>query len=97
MPPVSIDVIPVLILGEIPTSYSVTPPKDLKGALESNFHLEGAERLLEGRVYGPECLIARNNEIYTGIHGGEVIKLTSNHVTHVTKIGQPCGAYFRVL
>lgn len=70
--------------------YIVTPPKDLKGALESNFHLEGAERLLEGRVYGPECLIARNNEIYTGIHGGEVIKLTSNHVTHVTKIGQPC-------
>ncbi|XP_033164744.1 adipocyte plasma membrane-associated protein [Drosophila mauritiana] len=70
--------------------YIVTPPKDLKGALESNFHLEGAERLLEGRVYGPECLIARNNGIYTGIHGGEVIKLTSNHVTHVTKIGQPC-------
>ncbi|KAH8306266.1 hypothetical protein KR018_005392 [Drosophila ironensis] len=70
--------------------YIVTPPKELKGALESNFHLEGAERLLEGRVYGPECLIARNNEIYTGIHGGEVIKLTSNHVTHVTKIGQPC-------
>ncbi|KAH8362784.1 hypothetical protein KR084_000930 [Drosophila pseudotakahashii] len=70
--------------------YVVTPPKDLKGALEQNFHLEGAERLLEGRVYGPECLIARNNEIYTGIHGGEVIKLTANHVTHVTKIGQPC-------
>ncbi|XP_017041748.1 LOW QUALITY PROTEIN: adipocyte plasma membrane-associated protein [Drosophila ficusphila] len=70
--------------------YLVTPPKDLKGALEQNFHLEGAERLLEGRVYGPECLIARNNEIYTGIHGGEVIKLTTNHVTHVTKIGQPC-------
>ncbi|XP_017035488.1 adipocyte plasma membrane-associated protein Hemomucin [Drosophila kikkawai] len=70
--------------------YIVTPPKELKGALEPNFHLEGAERLLEGRVYGPECLIARNNEIYTGIHGGEVIKLTTNHVTHVTKIGQPC-------
>ncbi|XP_034662395.1 adipocyte plasma membrane-associated protein isoform X2 [Drosophila subobscura] len=70
--------------------FTVTPPKELKGALEPNFHLEGAERLLEGRVYGPECLIARNNEIYTGIHGGEIIKLSASHVTHVAKIGQPC-------
>ncbi|XP_068157571.1 adipocyte plasma membrane-associated protein Hemomucin [Drosophila tropicalis] len=74
--------------------YIVSEPKELKGALEPNFHLDGAERLLEGRVYGPECLIARNNEIYTGIHGGEVIKLTANHVTHVTKIGQPCEAIY---
>lgn len=73
--------------------YSVAPPKELKGALEPNFHLEGAERLLEGRIYGPECLIVRNNEIYTGIHGGEIIKLTANHVTHVAKFGQPCGKF----
>jgi len=70
---------------------SVTPPKELKGALEPNFHLDGAERLLEGRIYGPEHLIVRNNEIYTGLHGGEIIKLTANHVTHVAKFGLPCG------
>ncbi|XP_067617532.1 adipocyte plasma membrane-associated protein Hemomucin [Eurosta solidaginis] len=71
-------------------AFYVAPAKDLKGALELNHHLDGGERLLEGRVYGPECLIARKNEIYTGIHGGEVIKLTADHVTHVAKIGQPC-------
>lgn len=49
--------------------------------------------MLEGRIYGPECLIVRNNEIYTGLHGGEIIKLTSNHVTHVAKFGEPCGKY----
>ncbi|KAL7731234.1 hypothetical protein ACLKA6_014421 [Drosophila palustris] len=71
--------------------FTVSPPKELKGALEPNFHLEGAERLLEGRIYGPEHLIVRNNEIYTGLHGGEIIKLTANHVTHVAKFGQPCA------
>ncbi|XP_036323266.1 adipocyte plasma membrane-associated protein [Rhagoletis pomonella] len=74
--------------------FHVTPAKELKGALEPNQHLDGGERLLEGRVYGPECLIARKNEIYTGIHGGEVIKLTADHVTHVAKIGQPCEDIF---
>ncbi|XP_036217108.1 adipocyte plasma membrane-associated protein Hemomucin isoform X2 [Bactrocera oleae] len=73
--------------------FHVTPAKDLKGALEPNQHLDGAERLLEGRVYGPECLIARKNEVYTGIHGGEIIKLTADHVTHVAKIGQPCDIF----
>lgn len=66
-------------------------PKALSGALEPNYHLDGADRLLEGRVYGPECLIARKNDIYMGIHGGEVIKMNAGHVTHVTKLGQPCG------
>ncbi|XP_004533668.1 adipocyte plasma membrane-associated protein [Ceratitis capitata] len=75
-------------------AFHITPAKELKGALEPNQHLDGAERLLEGRVYGPECLIARKNEIYTGIHGGEVIKLTADHVTHITKFGQPCEEIF---
>ncbi|XP_037811852.1 adipocyte plasma membrane-associated protein [Lucilia sericata] len=70
--------------------FEVAPPKALSGALEPNAILEGADRLLEGRVYGPECLIARKNDIYMGIHGGEVIKMNAGHVTHVTKIGQPC-------
>ncbi|XP_037943920.1 adipocyte plasma membrane-associated protein-like, partial [Teleopsis dalmanni] len=74
--------------------FTVAPTKELKGALEPNQHLDGAQRLLDGRVYGPECLIARNNEIYTGIHGGEVIKLTNEHVTHVVKLGQPCEEIF---
>lgn len=70
--------------------FEIAPTKELKGALETTSHLDGAERLLDGTVYGPECLIARKNEIYTGIHGGEIIKLTADHVTHVAKLGQPC-------
>lgn len=66
----------------------------MKGSLELNSYLDGAERLLDQRVYGPECLVGRKNEIYTGIHGGEVIKITGDHVTHVAKFGYPCEGIF---
>lgn len=69
----------------------ITPSKELRGPLELNNHLDNGERLLDGRVYGPECLLARKNEIFTTIHGGEIIKITADHITHVAKFGQPCG------
>lgn len=74
--------------------FKLAANKELKGALEPNNHLDNAERLLQNRVYGPECLIVRNNEIYMGIHGGEVIKVNGPHITHVTKLGQSCEDIF---
>lgn len=55
--------------------------------------LDNAERLFEGQLHGPETLLIRNNEIYTTIHGGEVIKITGDHITHVAKFGKPCGKF----
>lgn len=62
----------------------------MKGSLDSNNYLDKTERLFEGRLYGPEHLIVRNNEIFTGIHGGEIVKINGDHITHVTKFGKPC-------
>lgn len=47
--------------------------------------------MFEGQVHGPETVLKRGNEIYTTIHGGEVIKITDEHITHVAKFGKPCG------
>lgn len=74
-------------------NFRVTPPKDLKGPLEINNLLDNAERLFEGRIYGPEHLIARGDDIFTSIHGGEVIKINGDHITHVAKFGEPCGMF----
>ncbi|CAD7084395.1 unnamed protein product [Hermetia illucens] len=76
------------------TEFEITPSKELRGPLELNNHLDNGERLLDGRVYGPECLLARKNEIFTTIHGGEIIKITADHITHVAKFGQPCEAIY---
>lgn len=74
--------------------FIIPPLRELKGPLELNNHLDNAERLLDGRVYGPEALIVRKNEIFTTIHGGEVIKITKDHITHVAKFGQPCEGIY---
>lgn len=53
--------------------------------------LDNTERLFEGQLHGPEGLLRRGNEIYATVLGGQIIKIIGNHITHVAKIGQPCG------
>lgn len=61
--------------------------------MEVNHLLDNGERLFEGQVHGPEALLKRGNEMYASIHGGEIIKITGNHITHVAKFGKPCGNF----
>uniref|UniRef100_U5ET89 Putative secreted mucin n=1 Tax=Corethrella appendiculata TaxID=1370023 RepID=U5ET89_9DIPT len=70
--------------------FSISKVKELKGSLELNNHLDNAERLFENKIYGPENLLVRGNDIYTTIHGGEVIRINGEHITHVAKFGKPC-------
>lgn len=82
---------PLNLLCIFSSDYRVPTPLDLTGPLEVNNFLDKAERLFEGQVHGPETLLKRGNEIYTSIHGGEVIKIIDDHITHVAKFGKPCG------
>lgn len=59
--------------------------------MEPNNYLDNAEKLFEGKLYGPEAILIRGKEIYTTIHGGEVIRIVGQHITHVAKFGKPCG------
>lgn len=59
--------------------------------MEVNNLLDNAERLFEGQLHGPEDLLRRDNVIFATVLGGQIIKITGNHITHVAKIGQPCG------
>lgn len=71
--------------------HRIPSPLDLTGPLEINNLLDNAEHLFEGQIRGPECLLKRDNEIYASTAGGEVIKITGDHITHVAKFGKPCG------
>lgn len=84
-----------LIFFSLVTLLKCSIPKalDLTGPLEVNNLLDNAERLFEGEVHGPECLLKRGDEIYTSILGGEVIKISGDHITHVAKFGKPCGKF----
>ncbi|XP_058118983.1 adipocyte plasma membrane-associated protein Hemomucin isoform X2 [Anopheles ziemanni] len=74
--------------------FSFAKPRELKGALEPTNHLDNAERLFEGKIYGPEALLVRGKDLFTTIHGGEVIRINGDHITHIAKFGKPCELSF---
>lgn len=73
--------------------FSIAPLKELTGGLEPNNHLDNAERLFEDKLHGPEALLVRGQQIYTTVHGGEVVRIDGSHITHVAKFGRPCESF----
>uniref|UniRef100_A0A182J858 Strictosidine synthase conserved region domain-containing protein n=1 Tax=Anopheles atroparvus TaxID=41427 RepID=A0A182J858_ANOAO len=74
--------------------FRFAKPRELKGALEPTNHLDNAERLFEGKIYGPEALLVNGKDLFTTIHGGEVIRINGEHITHIAKFGKPCELSF---
>ncbi|XP_075223774.1 adipocyte plasma membrane-associated protein Hemomucin-like [Lycorma delicatula] len=72
------------------TAYSVKPTLPLEGPLALNTKLNGAERLFENEIKGPEGLAIYNGELYTGIHGGHIVKIKNNKIIPVLKFGKAC-------
>lgn len=75
--------------------YDITPVKDLTGPLALNTYLDNAERLLVDRLYGPEHLLKRGNDLYTSVCTGQILKINGNHLTHLAKFGEACE-YFEL-
>lgn len=74
---------------------SIVPSKPLEGVYSLNNYLDNAEHLFVDKLKGPENFAEYKNELYTGIHGGEIVKLLPNgDVVHVAKIGHACGNFF---
>lgn len=75
--------------------YSSEVPLELKGQLAPNTVLDKARPMkLDLEIEGPESIAISPNgkEIYTGINGGEIVRIDENgKVTVVTKFGQDCG------
>ena len=67
------------------------PPLPLKGALAVNNKLDNAEHLFENEIKGPEGLAIYNNELYTTLHNGYVVKLVDGKLVPVIKFGDDCG------
>ncbi|ETN60629.1 hemomucin [Anopheles darlingi] len=74
--------------------FRISKPRELKGALELTDHLDNAERLFEGKIYGPEAILVNGKDLFTAIHGGEVIRINGQHITHIAKFGKPCELSF---
>ncbi|KAG8233760.1 hypothetical protein J437_LFUL003831 [Ladona fulva] len=65
-------------------------PMALEGPLAPNRVLDKGEHLFEGKIKGPESIAIFGGEIYTGIHGGEIIKISNDKYEPVVKLGKTC-------
>uniref|UniRef100_A0A0P4WRE4 Strictosidine synthase conserved region domain-containing protein n=1 Tax=Scylla olivacea TaxID=85551 RepID=A0A0P4WRE4_SCYOL len=70
------------------------PPLPLEGGLARNTKLNNAERILDGRITGPESIASRaDDEIFVSLHGGKILRLWGPRFDHfkiVTSIGPGC-------
>lgn len=76
------------------TEFRVTEPLTLEGSLSLNSVLNNAERLYSGKVHGPETFEDHKGVLYTGIHGGEIVKFVDGKVVPVAKFGQVCDGFW---
>lgn len=77
------------------TAYELTPMKKLEGELAPNGKLNGAERLFENLIHGPESLEYVDGVLYTGVHGGLVLKIIDNKLIPFVKFGKSCDGVYQ--
>lgn len=76
-----------------PEAFELPPPRPWTGALAPNNKLQKAQKLLEGRIIGPESLAYKNGRIYTGTYDGKVVEISNEKdIKVIAQLGTPpCG------
>ncbi|KAK0088374.1 hypothetical protein PV325_012272 [Microctonus aethiopoides] len=70
------------------TPYEFKPPAAIEH--QSNGRLNGAEKLFDGEIKGPEYFDSYDGVLYTTLHLGTVSKLVGNKLVEVVKFGKKC-------
>ncbi|KAF4518108.1 hypothetical protein B566_EDAN007809 [Ephemera danica] len=70
--------------------FSPTPPRELEGSLQVNEKLNGAQHILVGQIKNPEGFAVANNTLYTGVEGGNVVKIIGDKMIPVANLAHPC-------
>lgn len=72
------------------TPFEVAPVRSFEGTLALNEKLNNAEKLFVNEMHGPETVLKYKNELYMGVHGGHILKLSGGKLVPVAKIGKSC-------
>lgn len=73
--------------------FRISTSEELVGPYAENSLINNAEHLHSGLLKGPETLVVLNNILYTGIHGGDVVRVADKDILPVTKFGADCGKH----
>ncbi|XP_042878013.1 adipocyte plasma membrane-associated protein-like [Penaeus japonicus] len=76
------------------TSYDIDEGRPLEGPLEPNNIIDSGERILDGKIVGPESVASKSDdEIFVSLHGGKILRIWGKRFDHfkiITSIGPGC-------
>jgi len=75
-----------------PPFLTVPEPPKFQHGLEVNTKLDQVQKLYEGQIVGPESIAFHNDEMYTGLLDGRIVKLVNRQVVTIAQIGKTHGA-----
>ncbi|CAL1675404.1 unnamed protein product [Lasius platythorax] len=75
--------------------YSVVPLRDIDPKIGPKNRLTNAERLFEGKFTGPEAFAAYDGQLYTGVHGGYVLRIEEDDFVPIVKFGEKCDGMWQ--
>lgn len=64
---------------------------DLDSKVSPRNGLNGAQKLFVEELHGPEDLVTYDGQLYTGVHGGYVVRIEEDRIVPIVKFGQKCG------
>lgn len=57
--------------------------------------MNGVQKLFEGEIHGPEDLNSYNGQLYTGVHGGYILRIEEDRTVPIVKFGEKCGELYK--
>ncbi|EGI67195.1 PREDICTED: adipocyte plasma membrane-associated protein-like [Acromyrmex echinatior] len=75
--------------------YSINPPRQLDPKLGPKNRLNGIQKLFINEIHAPESLDSYNGQIYTGVHGGYVLRIEEDRVVPIVKFGEKCDGIWQ--
>jgi sugar lactone lactonase YvrE len=75
--------------------YSITPPRALDPKVGPKNRLTGAQKLFEGEINAPEGFDTYNGQLYTGVHGGYVLRIEDDRMVPIVKFGKKCDGIWQ--
>ncbi|KYN29227.1 PREDICTED: adipocyte plasma membrane-associated protein-like [Trachymyrmex cornetzi] len=75
--------------------YSITPPRQLDPKVGPKNRLNGIQKLFNGEIHAPESFDSYNGQLYTGIHGGYVLRIEEDRIVPIVKFGEKCDGIWQ--
>ncbi|XP_012055281.1 PREDICTED: adipocyte plasma membrane-associated protein-like [Atta cephalotes] len=75
--------------------YSITPPRQLDLKIGPKNRLNGIQKLFTGEIHAPESFDSYNGQLYTGIHGGYVLRIEEDRIVPIVKFGEKCDGIWQ--